>query len=103
MNRLAFTIVVWVLLGLEIGVKDVLTIRLPMAGPGISPSILVPFAMFVCLGTKPRPALISCMIIGALMDLTFVLPTNTTPPGSTVLLDRSVCTLTNTHRIVRLR
>ncbi|MCA9279701.1 MAG: hypothetical protein H6815_09890 [Phycisphaeraceae bacterium] len=86
MNRLAFVIAVWVLLGLELGVKDVVTIRLPASGPGLSPSILVPFGMFICLGAKPRVGIIACLIIGLLMDLTFIMPMSTTPPRTFVMI-----------------
>lgn len=86
MNRLAFVVALWVLLGIEIGVKDVVTIRLPSSGPGVSPSILVPFAMFLCLGAKPRVALIACLVIGVMIDLTFVMPLKAPTLQTTVLI-----------------
>lgn len=70
MNWGVFAIMTWLLLGVELGLRNALQIgTTPMA-----PSFLLPLGVWVALWAPPRVAAFACLLIGGLLDLTFPLP-----------------------------
>lgn len=66
MNWVAFAIAAWVALGLEIGLRD----GLSLGDGGAAPSFMFAFATFIALFATPTTALWSSLILGLLVDLT---------------------------------
>jgi len=65
MNWLVFAVVAWVLFGLELGLRELLSI-----GPGgVSPSFVVPLLVFVGLSAPPRTVLWAGASLGLVSDL----------------------------------
>jgi hypothetical protein len=69
-NRFAFILLAWVLLGLELGLKS----ALELGDTGIAPSFVVPLGIFIALGAPPTRAVWFCIVLGVLMDLTSSAP-----------------------------
>jgi rod shape-determining protein MreD len=70
MNWLVYLLALWVLLGLEIGLKPSLAL-----GPtGIAPSLVVPLVVFVAMHAPAVAALWAAAVAGLLLDLTFPVP-----------------------------
>jgi cell shape-determining protein MreD len=63
---LAFSLALWVGLGLELGVRDALRLG---TGP-VGPSFVVPIVVYFALNASHRPALWGALIAGAMLDLT---------------------------------
>jgi hypothetical protein len=70
MNRLAFALLAWILLGLELGLKS----ALELGATGIAPSFIVPMGMFIAMAATPTRSVWSCLILGLVLDLTSSLP-----------------------------
>ncbi|MEZ6232784.1 MAG: hypothetical protein R3B68_01210 [Phycisphaerales bacterium] len=67
MNWLAYGIVLWVALGLELGLRPALAL-----GPtGIAPSIVIPLVVFVAMHAPGMAAAWAAVAAGLLLDLTF--------------------------------
>lgn len=66
MSWVVFIVGAWLMLGLELGLKD----SLSLGSAGVAPSFLAIYAVFVACSAPPRAAQWSCLILGALMDLT---------------------------------
>jgi len=65
MNWLLFTLVSWVLFGLELGLRDALKI-----GPtGIAPSFVMPLAVLVAASAPRAQAWWACLTLGLITDL----------------------------------
>jgi hypothetical protein len=81
MNVLLVMLLGWLMMGLEVGLKDTLSVRLVLGsgGGGLvgAPSFVVPLAIFVALCAPPLPALWTCLALGAFLDLTSPQPTAT--------------------------
>jgi hypothetical protein len=75
MNILLVVLLGWLAMGLEVGLKDVLSVRLGILVG--APSFVVPLAIFVALCAPPLPALWTCLILGLFLDLTLPHPTAT--------------------------
>lgn len=65
MNRLAFALLAWLLLGLELGLKGALEV----GSTGIAPSFVVPLGIFIALGATPVRSVWFCIVLGLLLDL----------------------------------
>jgi hypothetical protein len=70
MNRLAFAVLAWLLLGLDMGLKS----ALELGSTGIAPRFLVPLGIFIAMAAPPARALWSCVALGVLMDLGTSIP-----------------------------
>ena len=67
MNRLTFAVALWILLGLDLGLKPVIAL-----GPtAIAPSLILPLVVFVALHAPSVAALWAGLIAGLMLDLTF--------------------------------
>lgn len=67
MNWLLFTLLSWVLFGLELGLRDALRI-----GPtAIAPSFVMPLAVLIASSAPRAQAWWACLTLGFLTDLTF--------------------------------
>ncbi|MEL6328870.1 MAG: hypothetical protein AAFR38_04355 [Planctomycetota bacterium] len=65
MNWLAFAVVAWVSLGLELGLAEALRLA-----PGdIGPSFVIPLATWIGLRASPKHALWAALLLGLLLDL----------------------------------
>jgi len=69
-NWVAFAIVAWIALGLETGLRDALR----LGSTSVAPSFVVPVAVYIALSTPPRTALWANIVLGLLLDLTWLLP-----------------------------
>lgn len=76
MNRLAFALLAWLLLGLELGLKS----ALELGSTGIAPSFLVPLGILIAMAAQPARAVWPCVVIGLLMDLTSSVPAHSGEP-----------------------
>jgi len=66
MNRILFAVLAWVALGLETGLRPAFAV-----GDGrISPSLVLPVAVYIALFATPLAATWGCLILGVLLDLT---------------------------------
>ncbi|MBX3363664.1 MAG: hypothetical protein KF866_02760 [Phycisphaeraceae bacterium] len=77
MNAIAFLVVAWVLLGLQLGLSE--TLRLGISGP--APDLLLVLAAFAALQAPVRTALWTAFLLGLVTDLTW---TVARPGGSAV-------------------
>lgn len=78
MSRVAFAILAWVFLGLELGLKPALR----LGNTEIAPSFVFVLLTFLAMCAAPRASLWSAVVLGLLMDLTSPLATTTgEPPG----------------------
>lgn len=65
MNWIAFAAAAWICFGLEIGLKNALSL-----GPGgVAPSFIVPLAVFIGLSAPAIHVMWACLALGTLMDL----------------------------------
>lgn len=70
MNPIVLGVVLWLLLGLEVGLRDLLAIGAWSVGP----SLVIPLVAFVALGAPARAALWFALIAGLARDLVVVVP-----------------------------
>lgn len=68
MNPLLMVLLGWLAVGLEMGLKPVLSVRVGSLVAG--PSFVVPLAAMVALCAPPQQALWACMALGVALDLT---------------------------------
>ncbi len=68
MNVMLVVVLGWLALGLEMGLKATLGIR--MGSVVAAPSFVVPLAVFICLCAPPMQAAWACVALGLFMDLT---------------------------------
>ncbi len=66
MNWIVFALIGWILMGLEVGLKDSLRI----GETPVSPSFVMPLAVVVAIAAPSTAALWACMILGSALDLT---------------------------------
>jgi hypothetical protein len=79
MNWLVFTLLAWIFMGLEVGLKDALAI-----GPlGIAPSFVLVLLTVVAMSARAPHALWAAFMMGVLLDLTNSIPTISGPALST--------------------
>ncbi|HBS28537.1 MAG TPA: hypothetical protein DEB06_03580 [Phycisphaerales bacterium] len=71
MNWLVFALVAWVVLGMEVGLRDAFQI----GTGGIAPSFLMVLVVFVSLWARPTALLGAALVLGVLMDLVHQVPT----------------------------
>ncbi|HHN77810.1 MAG TPA: hypothetical protein ENK11_03920 [Phycisphaerales bacterium] len=70
MNWIVFLVVTWFSFGLELGLRDALRLS-----PGeIAPSFVIPVAVYVALSAPPKQVLWSAILLGVLVDLTWMIP-----------------------------
>ncbi len=65
MNWFMFAIAAWITLGMETGLRDALRI-----GHSVSPSFVLPLAVFIALSAERKQTLWACFVLGLLVDLT---------------------------------
>lgn len=82
MNRLAFALLAWLALGLELGLKG----ALELGDTGIAPSFVVPLGVFIALGAAPARAVWFCIVLGVLLDLTATAPVRAGAPGGMTIV-----------------
>jgi hypothetical protein len=68
MNPLLVILLGWLMLGLETGLKDTLSVRI--GSVAAAPSFVVPLAVFIALSAPPIPALWACVLLGLFLDFT---------------------------------
>jgi cell shape-determining protein MreD len=69
-NWITFLIIAWVAFGLEVGLRDALRLA-----PGdIAPSFVVPLIVYIALSAPAKHALWAALFLGALIDLTWLVP-----------------------------
>lgn len=73
-----YAIVLWVVLGIDVGLRSMLRI----GDSGIAPSFILPLIVFVSLYAPGRTAMIASLIAGLVIDLT----TPISAPGGTTFL-----------------
>jgi len=69
-NWLTFALASWILMGLELGLKD----RLAIGASGVAPTFVLPLAVFVAAAAPARIAIGAAMILGLIIDLTGPVP-----------------------------
>ncbi|MAY75147.1 MAG: hypothetical protein CMJ31_10595 [Phycisphaerae bacterium] len=77
MNWVSFTIVTWLFLGLELGLRDALR----LGDSSIGPSFVIPLLVYVTLSTPPRTATWAAAFLGVLLDLSWLLVRGSGPAG----------------------
>lgn len=81
MNWIVFILNAWVLLGLEIGLKDALRI----GETPVAPSFVMPLAVVVAIAAPSTSALWACLMLGMTLDLTNALEVTAGTTVRTVL------------------
>lgn len=71
MNWITFAIALWVMFGLELGLKD----ALELGSTGAAPSFVMTLLVVVAMSAPKRTALAAALLTGALLDLTRLAPT----------------------------
>lgn len=79
MNWLVFLIVAWLVLGMEVGLRDAFQV----GASSIAPSFLMVLVVFVGLWARPATLLVASAVLGVLMDLVHQVPTR---DGETVVI-----------------
>lgn len=67
MNWIAFAIAAWIACGLEYGLADAFR----LGDTPVAPSFLLILGVFVCLWGSPSATLISCLVVGLLLDFIY--------------------------------
>ena len=89
MNWIAFAACAWLCFGLEIGLKSALSL-----GPaGVAPSFVIPLAVFIGLSAPALHVLWGSLLLGLLMDLTWMRDHMTVGPYALGFLLASYITL----------
>lgn len=70
MNWLAFALLAYLCLGLELGLREALR----YGQTQVAPSLVIPLMVYVSLAARPRVAAWAAMALGLLLDLTWVAP-----------------------------
>lgn len=71
MNWIAFAAAAWLCFGLELGLKSALGLGSTGAGQ-VAPSFVIPLAVFVALSAPALHTLWACLLLGLVMDLTWI-------------------------------
>jgi hypothetical protein len=71
MNWIAFGVSAWVMLGLELGLRDLFRLGSSGAGEGVAPSFVLAHLAFIAMYASPSVVHWSSLILGLLLDLTF--------------------------------
>lgn len=71
MNWVVFTLLSWVLLGCEMGLRD----ALQLGDSSIAPSFVMTLVVYVSLWARTGPALVGAMSVGMALDILTVWPT----------------------------
>jgi len=79
MNWLVFLIAAWIVLGMEVGLRDAFQVGVS----SVAPSFLMVLVVFVSLWARPATLLGASAMIGVLMDLVHQVPTK---DGETVVI-----------------
>jgi len=66
-NWLAFAVCAWIVMGLELGLRDLLTIP----GWGVAPSFVTPLLVFIAMSADSRAAVWAGLLLGLAKDLTW--------------------------------
>jgi len=69
MNWIVFLVVSWFALGLEVGFD-----ALRLAPGDVAPSFVIPILVYIALSAPAKHALWAALLIGALLDLTWIIP-----------------------------
>jgi len=69
-NWLAFAMVAWISLGLDVGLRDALR----LGESSVAPSFVLPFAVYIMLSTPARTATWAAVALGLALDLMWVMP-----------------------------
>jgi hypothetical protein len=70
MNWVVLALCTWVLLGLEVGLKD----TLQLGSTGIAPSFIIVLVAVVAMSATPAVAMWSALVLGLLVDLLVIVP-----------------------------
>ncbi|MBL8963845.1 MAG: hypothetical protein KF787_02615 [Phycisphaeraceae bacterium] len=81
MNWVVFSLILWGLMGLELGLKDALR----LGETPVAPSFVMALAVVVSLAAPPNAALWACLAIGVTLDLTNPIEVIAGGPDRTVL------------------
>ncbi len=81
MNWIVFALNAWVLLGLEVGLKDTLRI----GETPVAPSFVMPLAVAIAIAAPSTAALWACLALGMSLDLTNSIEVVAGGPARTVL------------------
>jgi rod shape-determining protein MreD len=100
MRWLIFSIFAFVLLALEIGLRNLLHVEI--GGDWVSPSFVLVLLVFVSIWAPPRVALWSGLILGALLDLA-PQSSPTLPAGFVLLGPAALGGLLAAYAVVQLR
>ncbi len=79
MNWLAFGLITWIVVGLELGLERSITLRFSTVV--CEPGFILPLAVFAAGAAPPAAALWSALVLGLIVDLTSPLPTQ---PGGII-------------------
>lgn len=77
MSWIAFAVIAWIAVGLEVGLKD----TLELGSSGIAPSFVLPLAIYIAMSATPLAAQWACLALGLLVDLTWLVAVD---PSATV-------------------
>jgi rod shape-determining protein MreD len=81
LNWVVFLVVGWVAFGLELGLRDALRLA-----PGdVAPSFVVPVMVYVALSAPSKQALWAAILLGALVDVTWIIPRTDAAATASVL------------------
>ncbi len=81
MSWVVFLVVTWVAFGLELGLRDALRLA-----PGdVAPSFVIPVMVYVALSAPSRQVLWAAILLGALIDLTWMIPRTDAAATASVL------------------
>ena len=73
MNWIAFAAAAWLCFGLELGLKSALSLGGGATGAGqVAPSFVIPLAVFIALSAPALHTLWACLLLGLVMDLTWI-------------------------------
>jgi len=93
-NWIAFCAAAWLCFGLELGLKSALGLGQAASGAGqVAPSFVIPLAVFVGLSAPALPALWACLLLGLVMDLTWMREQMVVGPWATGFLLAGYLTL----------
>jgi cell shape-determining protein MreD len=70
-NWIAFAAAAWLCFGLELGLKSALSLG-PTGAGQVAPSFVVPLAVFIALSAPGLHTLWACLLLGLVMDLTWI-------------------------------
>ena len=99
MNWVAFALVLWVTMGLELGLRNLLA----LGDSSIAPRFALVLLVFVCLHAPPGALMLASIVIGVLLDVVSVTPASETSSPMVIVGPYALGCMLSAYAILTMR